>query len=159
MSTARLILDRTSAGEQPVRDIDAKTRILLEGPIFPTLVRLAWPNVLVTLSQSSIGLIEMWYISRLGSDALAGIALVTPVLMFMQNMSQGAVGGGISSAIARALGAGHRAKADGLLFHALLVAAVLGAFSTIVGIALGRPLYGLFGGVAGSLDAAARRPG
>jgi hypothetical protein len=43
-----------------------ETRVLLEGPIVPTLIRLAWPNVLVMLAQSSTGLIEMWYISRLG---------------------------------------------------------------------------------------------
>jgi putative MATE family efflux protein len=141
--------------EQPARDIDAKTRVLLEGPIVPTLIRLAWPNILVMLAQSSTGLIEMWYISRLGSDALAGIALVTPVLIFMQNMSQGAVGGGISSAIARALGAGRRDHASVVMFHALAVTTILGIVSTIGGITLGRPLYRLLGGVGGSLDAAA----
>jgi putative MATE family efflux protein len=145
----------TQTNEQPTRDVDAKTRVLLEGPIVPTLLRLAWPNILVMLAQSSTGLIEMWYISRLGSDALAGIALVTPVLIFMQNISQGSVGGGISSTIARALGAGRRDRASGVMFHALIVTAILGAFSTIAGITLGRPLYRLFGGIGGSLDAAA----
>ena len=147
--------DAREAIARPVPNIDARTLALLEGPIFPSLIRLAWPNVLVMLAQSSIGLIEMWYISRLGPDALAGIALVTPVLIFMQNLSQGAIGGGISSAIARALGAGRGDNANGLVFHALVVAAILGALSTMMGIAAGRPLYHLFGGSGGSLDAAA----
>ena len=113
------------AFDRPAREIDEKTRLLLEGPIVSTLIRLAWPNVLVMLTQSSTGLIEMWYISRLGVDALAGIALVTPALIFMQNMSQGAIGGGISSTIARALGAGQRERASGAMLHALIVALVL----------------------------------
>jgi Na+-driven multidrug efflux pump len=153
MATAELRVGEQAANT-PAHDVDARTRILLDGPIFATLIRLAWPNILVMLAQSSIGLIEMWYISRLGSDALAGISLVTPVLIFIQNVSQGAVGGGISSAIARALGAGRRDYGSGVLFHALIVAAILGACSTAVGIILGRPLYRLFGGIDGSLDAA-----
>jgi putative MATE family efflux protein len=140
--------------EQSTRAIDAKTLVLLQGAIVPTLIRLAWPNILVMLAQSSTGLIEMWYVSRLGSDALAGIALVTPVLIFMQNMSQGAVGGGVSSTIARALGAGRRNHASGVMFHAIIVTSILGALSTVGGIILARPLYYLFGGVGGSLDAA-----
>ena len=81
--------------------LDARTQALLVDPVLPTLLRLAWPNILVMVAQSSTGLIEMWFVARLGSDALAGMALVLPVLVLMQSMSQGAVGGGISSAIAR----------------------------------------------------------
>lgn len=147
-----------SAGNQIARQsaptIDAKTRDLLEGSIVLSLISLAWPNILVMLAQSGTGLIEMWYISRLGPDALAGIALVTPVIIFVQNMSQGAVGGGISSTIARTLGAGRRDHASGVLFQAIVVTAILGALSTVGAIVLGRPLYRFLGGVGGSLHAA-----
>ena len=54
------------ASVEPKREVDEKTRVLLEGPIVPTLIRLAWPNVLVMLAQSDTGLIEMRDISRLG---------------------------------------------------------------------------------------------
>src|SRR5580700_6352590 len=90
------------------RDYDKRTLALIEGPIAATLVRLAAPNVLVMLAQASVGLIEIYFIGRLGTDALAGVALVFPVVMLMQMMSAGAMGGGISSAIARALGGGRR---------------------------------------------------
>src|SRR4051812_4229169 len=82
---------------------DARTRALLEAPIAPTLLKLAAPNILVNIAQSSIGLIETYFVGKLGTDALAGVALVFPVLMLTQMMSAGAVGGGISSAVARAL--------------------------------------------------------
>jgi Na+-driven multidrug efflux pump len=100
---------------------DARTRVLLEGPIISTLMRLARTNVLVMLVQASVGLIETYFIGKLGTDALAGVTLVFPVLMLMQMMSAGAMGGGISSAVARALGAGRRADPDALAFHALVI--------------------------------------
>jgi len=86
--------------------MDPRTRLLLEAPIASTLLRLALPNVLVMLAQAATGLVETYFIGKLGTDALAGIALVFPVVMVMQMMSAGAMGGGIASSIARALGAG-----------------------------------------------------
>ena len=48
------------------RPLDPRTRRLLEAPIARTLIRLAWPNVVVMLAQASTGLIETWWVSRLG---------------------------------------------------------------------------------------------
>src|SRR5215475_868164 len=101
--------------------LDPRTRRLLEGPIAATLLRLAWPNVVVMLAQASTGLIETWWVSRLGTDALTGMALVFPGFMMMQMLSAGAMGGGISSAIARALGGGRREDANALVLHALII--------------------------------------
>jgi MatE len=78
-------------------------------------LRLAAPIVLVMVVQASVGLIETYFVGKLGTDALAGVALVFPALMLMQMMSAGAMGGGISSAIARALGGGRRSDADAWL--------------------------------------------
>jgi Na+-driven multidrug efflux pump len=74
------------------------------------------------LAQASTGLVETWWLSHLGTDALAGMAVVFPVVMLMQMMSGGAVGGGIFSAIARALGGGRQAEADAFVLHALVIA-------------------------------------
>ena len=103
--------------------MDPRTRTLLEAPIAPTLLRLAIPNVITTVVQASTGLIETYFIGKLGTDALAGVALVFPGVMLMQMMSAGAMGGGVSSAIARALGAGRREDADATILHALIIAA------------------------------------
>ena len=88
--------------DTPPRDISPATRRLLTGPILPTLLGLAWPNVIVMVAQASTGLIETWWVSHLGSDALAGMALVFPGYMMMTMLSGGAIGGGIASAVARA---------------------------------------------------------
>jgi putative MATE family efflux protein len=136
--------------------MNARTLMLLTAPILPTLLSLAWPNVLVMLAQASTGLIETWWVSHLGTDALTGMALVFPGFMMMGMLSAGAVGGGISSAVARALGAGRRADADALVAHALLINLALGLLTSALFLAFGRPLYAAMGGRGGSLEAAMR---
>ena len=134
--------------------MNPRTRMLLQAPIVPTLLRLAWPNVLVMLAQSAVGLIETWYLSFLGTDALAGMALVFPGFMMMQMLSGGAMGGGISSAVARALGSGRRDDANAFVLHALVVNLLLGLLCAALFLGFGRPLYAAMGGRDGSLDAA-----
>jgi MATE family, multidrug efflux pump len=133
---------------------DPRTRLLLEAPITATLLRLAAPNVLVMLAQASVGLIETYFVGKLGTAALAGVALVFPVMMLMQMMSAGAMGGGISSAIARALGSGRRDDADALAFHALAIAVIFGLLFTLGVLGGGPWLYAAMGGSGPSLNAA-----
>ena len=134
--------------------MDPRTRRLLEAPVGTTLLRLAAPNVLVMLVQASTGLIETYFISGLGTDALAGMALVFPVVMLIQMVSGGAMGGGILSAVARALGAGRKDDANALAWHALYIAVALGIATTVAAVTLGPALYGAMGGRDGSLQAA-----
>ena len=110
--------------------------------------------MLVMLAQASTGLIETFWISRLGTDALAGMALVFPGFMMMTMLSGGAMGGGISSAIARALGGGRRQDADALVVHAILINLALGLAFTALFLLAGPALYRAMGGERGSLDAA-----
>ena len=134
--------------------MNPRTRRLLQGAIVPTLLMMAWPNILVMTAQASTGLIETWWVSRLGTDALAGMALVFPGFMMMQMLSAGAIGGGISSAVARALGAGRRDDADSLVLHAILVNLGLGVVTSAIFLAFGRSIYAAMGGQGGSLEAA-----
>jgi putative MATE family efflux protein len=134
--------------------LDPRTRKLLEGPIAATLVRLAAPNMLVMVVQASLGLIETYFVGRLGTYALAGTALVFPAIMLMQMMSAGAVGGGINSAVARALGSGRREDADRLAVHAVAIAVGFALVFSAAVLLGGRVLYRAMGGDGASLDAA-----
>jgi putative MATE family efflux protein len=146
--------DATAALPQLSSAMSPRTRKLLHGPIVPTLLGMAWPNILVMSAQASTGLIETWWVAHLGSDALTGMALVFPGFMMMQMISGGAMGGGISSAIARALGGGRRHDADALVLHAMLINGALGLFFSALMLTFGRPLYAAMGGRGGSLEAA-----
>lgn len=134
--------------------MDLRTRLLLEAPVMRTIVRLALPNVAVMVVQASIGLIETYFVAKLGLDALAGMALVFPLFMLLQMVSAGAMGGGILSAIARALGAGNRERAHELVWSAVAITVLLGAITTVLALLFGPKLYALMGGREGSLAAA-----
>jgi putative MATE family efflux protein len=135
----------------PVTD---RTRLLLEAPITPTLLRLAIPNVVVMVAQAVVSTCEMYFVGWLGPDALAGVSLVFPLIMLMQTMSAGGMGGGVASAVARALGAGRRQDADALALHALVIAGVMAALFT-TGMLWGGPaLYHMMGGRGDALAAA-----
>src|SRR5881227_233327 len=99
----------------------APTNGLLTSPILPTLLKLALPNAIAMLGTALVAVAETSYIGRLGVEPLAGIALVFPFVMLTQMMSAGAMGGGVSSAVARALGAGNRDRAANLALHAAII--------------------------------------
>jgi putative MATE family efflux protein len=131
-----------------------RTRRLLEGSIPAALVRLAAPNVVVILVQAGVATMEAYFVGWLGAEALAGVSLVFPLIMLTQTMSAGGMGGGVSSAIARALGGGRPEQASRLALHALVIAVVMGLGFTALGVGLGPGLYRLLGGTGGALATA-----
>jgi|SRR5215217_2983339 len=129
---------------------------LLHAPILPTLLKLAVPTTVVLVAQAFVGVAETWYVSFLGTDALAGVSLVFPIFMLMTMMSNGGIGSGVASAIARAVGANRREDADALVWHAVVMALGLGLASMLLAWLFGPLLYRTLGGSGGALDAAVR---
>ena len=127
---------------------------LLESPILPTIARLAAPGVLLALFQTAVSIADTYYVGRLGTEALAGLALVFPLVMLLQMLSAGAMGGGVSSALARALGAGREDAAKSLVAHALVIAVSGGLAFTALLLGIGDALYALLGGKGETLSQA-----
>jgi putative MATE family efflux protein len=126
---------------------------VLAGPILPTMLRLALPTTVVLVVQTLVGVAETYFISFLGTDALAGVTLVFPVLMLMQMMSNGGIGGGVASAVARALGASRYADADALVWHSFVLACIFGAVFTAAPLLCGSILYQSMGAKGATLTA------
>jgi len=124
----------------------ARARRILESPILPTLLWLAAPGVMLVLTQSAVSIGDAYIVGRLGTEALAGLALVFPLVMLLQMTSAGAMGGGVSSAVARALGSGNDQRARRLVVHAMVIALAMGLAFTVLLLALGRQIYALLGG-------------
>jgi putative MATE family efflux protein len=118
---------------------------LLAGPIAPQLLRLALPVLVVLSMQTLVGVAETYFVSRLGTAAVAGVALVFPVFMLMTMMSNGGIGGGVSSAVARALGAGRIDDAHALVLHSVIIAVVFGAAFSLGIWTFGKALFGFLG--------------
>jgi len=119
---------------------------LLDRPILRTLVWLAWPNALALTAGTSVVIAETSYIGRLGVESLAAMALVFPCVILTMTMSGGAMGGGVASAIARALGAGDRDRASTLATHALLIGVCFGLVFMLGMLVFGPKLLELLGG-------------
>ncbi|MEY4863328.1 MAG: Multidrug export protein MepA [Pseudomonadota bacterium] len=118
---------------------------LATAPILPTLLRLAAPNVLAMVMSVLVGIAETKYVGELGTAPLAAMAVVFPFGMLVQMMSGGAMGGGVSSAVSRALGAGDLTRARLLAWHALIVGGLAGCITTAVFLAFGPTLFAWLG--------------
>jgi putative MATE family efflux protein len=119
---------------------------LLDRPILPTLLWLAWPNVIALSASTCVVIAETSYIGRLGVESLAAMALVFPCVILTMTMSGGAMGGGVASAIARALGAGDVERASTLASHALLIGLCFGLTFMLGMLIFGPQLLELLGG-------------
>jgi putative MATE family efflux protein len=127
---------------------------LLDAPILPTLVRLTLPNLAAMLVMAAVAIIETVYVGLLGTVQLAAIALVFPMVMLMQMLSAGAMGGGVSSAISRALGAGSEPRAAALALHALVIGSAAGIAFAVLFTVLGGAIFRALGGRGAVLEEA-----
>jgi Na+-driven multidrug efflux pump len=127
---------------------------LLVRPILPTLVRLSLPNMIAMMATALVAIAETAYVGQLGIPELAGIALVFPMVMLQQMMSAGAMGGGVSSAISRALGADNAERAEALARHAVVIGGGAGLAFTAAFLLFGPTIYSALGGTGPALERA-----
>ena len=133
----------------------ARTRLLLEGPIAATLLRLAVPNLVVNVVLIAVVTsVDAHFVGRLGADALAGLALVFPLMMLMQQMANFSMGGALASSVARAIGAGRMEDASALVLHGLIVGVGMAALFSAALLLGGPALYVVMGGSGPILAAA-----
>ena len=120
-----------------------RTNQLLTAPVLPLLISMAAPNAAAFLVQATVNMTEVWYVGQLGTVSLAAMALMFPLFMLMQMLANGAMGGGVTGAIARAMGGHNVDTAERLIWHALAIALVAGfGFLVLVLVAL-EPLLSL----------------
>jgi putative MATE family efflux protein len=124
----------------------------LAAPIAPSLLRLAGPTTGIMAVQILVGIAETWFVSRLGTEALAGFALVFPFMAMTHNLANGGMGGGIAAAMARALGGGRLDDARALPLHASMIALVCALIFAAFAWTIAPPVYRLMGGSGAALD-------
>lgn len=146
----------TAAAAAPVPQPlpNARVQRIVSGPIGPMLLRLSAPNIAVVVAQTTVTVADAWFVGRLGTTALASLALVFPLQALMQMMSAGAMGGGISSAVARALGGERHVDASAIVVHALVIALAMAVLYILVGAVLAVPIFSWLGGEEEVLDGA-----
>jgi putative MATE family efflux protein len=133
---------------------DPPANKLLHGPLLPQLIRLALPTVAVLFMTTLLSVAETYFVSALGLKAIAAASLVVPVAVLMTTLASAGIGGGVSSAIARATGARRQDEAESLAWHAVVIGLVAGGLFSLVVLLAGPALYRSLGGSGPSLDQA-----
>jgi len=127
------------------------THPLLTAPIGRSLWRLAGPTTAVMVVQTFVAIAETFFFGQLGTDALAGFALVFPFMMLMQMMAAGGMGGGVAAATARALGGKRIEDARALVLHALVLGLGFALLFTGLAWTVAPALFRLLGGHGAAL--------
>lgn len=103
---------------------------LLTLPPLRAIVALALPTTAVMVLGAMSGIVNTYFVSRLGADAIAAVSLVFPINLIVLTLMGGGIGAGVSAAVAQALGAGRRHDAERVAEHAFLLCAVLSVVLT-----------------------------
>jgi putative MATE family efflux protein len=117
---------------------------LTEGPVGRHLVRMTLPMIGGIFAIYAFIITDTWFISRLGTQALAAISFTFPAVMVMGATAMG-LGMGSASCIARALGEGDSSKVRLLTTNSLLLAMAVVATIGVAGLLTIRPLFTLMG--------------
>ena len=123
---------------------------LQQGPLLPLILRLSWPSIGGFLGIILFHLTDTFFVSRLGTEALAAMGFTFPVVTLISSVAIG-ISLGSGSVLARAAGEGkryqmQRTTTDGILLSLLFIAAI----SSLGLLTLG-PLFRLLGAQGASL--------
>jgi len=127
--------------------------LLAEAPL-RALLRLAGPTTGVMSIAALSNVLHTYFVSRLGAEAIAAVSLVFPVSLILTTLMGGGIGAGVSSAVARALGAGKHGEATAVAEHAFALTASIGGVLSVVLVAAAPGIFGLMGASGGVLSAA-----
>ena len=134
--------------------LSARTQRILEAPVLPMLLSLAAPNIGEAAARITFLTADALFVSWLGSDALAGVAVVFPLFLILQTATASGFGSGVSSAIGRALGAGDHGRAASLAGVAVAIALIGAALTSVLMLIAGPALYAAMGLAGRPLDMA-----
>lgn len=124
-----------------------------KGQIWPLLLRFSGPSIVSALVSSSYNLVDAVFVGRLGSEALAALAISFPLMIIYTAVGTG-VAIGSASLISRNLGAGNREQVNRTAGNGISLFFVIGATATLIFYFNLEPLLRLFGATEKVLELA-----
>jgi len=130
----------------PAAALDARgdNAHLLRGNLTAATLRLAGPMLLSAILQNIQSLIDLFWVGRLGEDAVAALALSGTALMMLFPLIMG-LSTGTVALVSRAFGAGERREASFLAAQSLTMAVLVGMLLGVAGLPLLPALCGWLG--------------
>jgi len=94
---------------------------------------MAIPMLAGTFALTMYQMANAWFVSRLGTEALAAISFTFPVVMFLMLVTRG-LGSGAMTLVAHAIGEKDHRKAATLTTHTLILSVFFAVFISVVGL-------------------------
>lgn len=117
---------------------------LTQGSVSSGLFRLSLPMILGISSNLVAGLVEIWYLGMLGTKELAAYSFTFPVTSALMSISLG-ISIGLSSVLARAVGAGDQSRIKALATDGMLLITLIMASLSVIGLLSVKELYTAMG--------------
>ncbi|MDZ4199012.1 MAG: MATE family efflux transporter, partial [Kiritimatiellia bacterium] len=117
---------------------------LTTGSASGAILRLAWPMLIGSILQNVQSLIDLFWVGRLGPQAIASVAMGGTAIMVIFPLWMG-LSTGTVAIVSRAIGAGRPRDAAHAAGQSLLLSVILGAFSGLVGMGIAEPFLKLLG--------------
>ncbi|MDD5539008.1 MAG: MATE family efflux transporter [Candidatus Omnitrophica bacterium] len=114
--------------------------LLVRDRVLPTIMRMAVPMLAGTFAMNAYNLTDTWFVSRLGTDALAAMSFTFPVVMLLGFVMRG-LGTGAMTVVAHALGRGKQKTAARITTHAAFLSSGVALCLTVAGLLTIRPLF------------------
>ncbi|MDD4956286.1 MAG: MATE family efflux transporter [Candidatus Omnitrophica bacterium] len=125
--------------------------LLVKDKVFPTIARMAVPMLAGTFALNAYNLADTWFVSRLGTSALAAMSFTFPVVMLLGFIMRG-LGTGAMTVVAHALGRGKKKTAARITTHAVFLASTVALCLTAAGLLSIRPLFSRLGATGEVLE-------
>lgn len=115
-----------------------------KGAVFSNLLLLSWPMVVMESLYVVSQIVDLIWVGRLGSAAIAGVGIANIVLMIIMSMTMGLIVGA-RAMIARHIGALDIAGANHVVAQAIILSTTWGLLVTVIGLSLAEPVLSRFG--------------
>ena len=108
------------------------------------LINMSIPLIISLLITSFYNLIDAFWVSGLGADALAGVGFFTPIFMILVGFGNG-LGSGAAFALSKYLGEGNKQKANNASIHSIIINIIVSLIVTIILLILLNPIMNAMG--------------
>lgn len=118
-----------------------RIQLILNGPIHKMLFKLAAPNMVSVFFMLVVGFAEPFFAGKLGIIQLASVAITYPLVSLSGMIGAGAVGGGVVSALSRSIGKNDLNRANVVIWHSIIIYAVVAIIFFIVFVFFSKTLF------------------
>ncbi|MDD3344846.1 MAG: MATE family efflux transporter [Candidatus Omnitrophica bacterium] len=114
--------------------------VLVRDGVLKTVLRMAVPMLAGTFALNAYNLTDTWFVSRLGTNALAAMSFTFPVVMLLGFIMRG-LGTGVMTVVAHALGRSKQKTAARITTHAVFLSTSISIVLTVIGMLTVDPLF------------------